>query len=74
MKTDIIVQRAKITINDLGLINRNNYLKAYRNINRSEWYEENYLRKYILQLAKNETEMNYTFVEKVLKQIKLMLL
>lgn len=74
MKTDIIVQRAKITINDLGLINRNNYLKAYRNINRSEWYEENYLRKYILQLAENENEMNYLFVEKVLKQINLMLL
>ena len=74
MKNDTIVQRAKITINDLGLINRNNYLKAYRNINRSEWYEENYLRRYILQLAKNESEMNYTFVEKVLKQINLMLL
>ena len=73
-KKDIIVQKAKTTINDLGLINRNSYLKAYRNINRTEWYNENYLRKYILQLAEDQTQMNYLFVEKVLKQINLLLL
>lgn len=74
MKTDIIVQRAKTIINDLGLVGRIEYLKEYKNIVQVERYSENYLRKYILQLAENENEMNYLFVEKVLKQINLMLL
>jgi hypothetical protein len=74
MKKDIIVQRAKTVINDLGLVFRIDYLKEYKNIVQIERYTENYLRKYILHLAENENEMNYLFVEKVLKQINLMLL
>ena len=74
MKTDIIVQRAKTVINDLGLIQRIDYLKEYKNINQSDRYKESYLKRYILSLAEDQTQMNYTFVEKVLKQINLMLL
>jgi len=74
MKTDIIVQKAKTVINDLGLIFRIEYLKEYKNINQKERYTENYLRKYILSLAEDQPQMNYQFIEKVLKQINLLLL
>ena len=74
MKTDIIVQRSKTVINDLGLLFRIDYLKEYKNINQKERYTENYLKRYILSLAEDQKQMNYTFVEKVLKQINLMLL
>ena len=74
MKKDIIVHKAKAIINDLGLVGRIDYLKEYKNINQIERYSEKYLKKYILQLAENENEMNYLFIEKVLKQINLMLL
>jgi len=74
MKTDIIVQRAKTVIHDLGLLNRIDYLKEYTSVIQKERYTENYLRKYILNLAIEQPQMNYTFVEKVLKQINLLLL
>lgn len=74
MKTDILVQKAKTVINDLGLLFRIEHLKEYKNLNQKENYSENYLRRYILSLAKNETQMNYLFIEKVLKQINLFLL
>jgi hypothetical protein len=74
MKTDIIVQRAKTVINDLGLIQRIDYLKEYKNINQSDRYKESYLKRYILSLAEDQKQMNYLFIEKVLKQINLMLL
>lgn len=74
MKKDIIVQRAKTVINDLGLLFRIDYLKEYKNVNQIERYSENYLRRYILSLAEDQAQMNYTFVEKVLKQINLLLL
>ena len=74
MKTDIIVQRAKTVINDLGLIQRIDYLKEYKNINQSDRYKESYLNRYILSLAEDQKQMNYLFIEKVLKQINLMLL
>lgn len=74
MKTDIIVQRAKTVINDLGLIQRIDYLKEYNNINQSDRYKESYLKRYILSLAEDQKQMNYLFIEKVLKQINLMLL
>ena len=74
MKTDIIVQREKTVINDLGLIQRIDYLKEYKNINQSDRYKESYLKRYILSLAEDQKQMNYLFIEKVLKQINLMLL
>ena len=74
MKTDIIVQRAKTVINDLGLLFRIDYLKEYKNINQKERYTESYLKRYILSLAEDQKQMNYLFIEKVLKQINLMLL
>jgi hypothetical protein len=39
-----------------------------------ERYTENYIRRYILHLAEDQKQMNYLFVEKVLKQINLLLL
>ena len=74
MKTDIIVQTAKKVIHDLGLLNRIDYLKEYTSILQKERYTENYLRKYILNLAIEQPQMNYLFIEKVLKQINLLLL
>ena len=74
MKTDIIVQTAKKVIQDLGLLNRIDYLKEYTSILQKERYTENYLRKYILNLAIEQPQMNYLFIEKVLKQINLLLL
>lgn len=74
MKKDLIVQRAKTVINDLGLLFRIDYLKEYKNINQLKPYSENYLRRYILSLAKDQPQMNYLFIEKVLRQINLLLL
>lgn len=74
MKTDIIVQKAKTVINDLGLRYRIDHLKQYTNIIKEERYSENDLRKYILGLADDQPQMNYLFIEKVLKQINLLLL
>jgi hypothetical protein len=74
MKTDIIVQRAKTVIHDLGLLHRIEHLKQYTNIENRERYSENDLRRYIRDLAIEQVQMNYTFVEKVLKQINLLLL
>ncbi len=53
MKTDIIVQRAKTVIHDLGLLHRKlTYLKEYTSVNkRSGKSTENYLKRYILSLA-----------------------
>jgi hypothetical protein len=61
MKTDIIV-------------NRIDYLKEYTNTERRERYKENEIRRYILDIAEDDQQRNYTFVEKVLKQINLMIL
>lgn len=74
MKKDLIVQRAKTVINDLGLVFRIDYLKEYKNIVQLERYSENYLRRYILSLAEDQPQMNYLFIEKVLRQINLLLL
>ncbi|MGL2963595.1 hypothetical protein ACSVH2_07220 [Flavobacterium sp. RSB2_4_14] len=74
MKSDITVKRAKEVINILGLVAKIEYLKEYKNIVQLERYSENYVKKRILYLAENENEMNYLFVNKVLKQIDLMLL
>ena len=74
MKTDIIVQRAKTVIHDLGLVQRIDYLKEYKSVIQKERYTENYLRKYILKLAIEKTKIKYLFIEKVLKQINLLLL
>jgi hypothetical protein len=74
MKTDVIVQRAKTVINNLGLLYRIDYLKEYKNTERKERYKENEIRRYIFDIAENDQQRNYLFVNKVLKQIDLMLL
>jgi len=74
MKTDIVVQRAKKVINNLGLLHRIGHLKEYTNVIKKDRYSENDLRKYIRDLAEDQPQMNYLFVEKVLKQINLLLL
>jgi hypothetical protein len=74
MKTDIIVQRAKTVINDLGLLYKIKHLKRYTNVENRERHSENDLRKYIYSIAENDQQRNYLFVNKVLKQIDLMLL
>lgn len=74
MKQNITVQRARRVINNLGLLDRINYLKEYRSVERKERYTENEIRKYIYNLAKDDNERTYLFVEKILKQINLMVL
>lgn len=74
MKNDLIVQRAKKVITDLGLLNRIGHIKEYTNVLREDRNSKNYLLKYILNLAEGQQQMNYLFVEKVLKQINLLLL
>lgn len=71
MKKDIIVQRAKETIKDLQLTFKHgdNYRNACK-----EGISANSVRKKILWLANEDPEENYVFVEKVLKQINLLLL
>ena len=66
--------KSKTVINDLGLIQRIDYLKEYKNINQSDRYTEKYLKRYVLSLAEDQPQMNYLFIQKVLKQINLMLL
>lgn len=73
MKNDIIVKKAKKVINHLGLVRRT-YLKNYTNYTKIERYSENDVRKCILKNAENDSERNYLFIEKVLKQINLFLL
>ena len=74
MKTDILVNRAKTVINDLGLLHRIEYLKQYTNIIDRHRYSENEIRRYIFDIAEDDQQRNYLFVKKVLKQIDLMLL
>lgn len=74
MKKDIIVQRAKEVINDLKLRIRIDYLKQYKSVIYKERYSENEIKIYILELAENNHEQNYLFVNRVLKQINLLLL
>lgn len=74
MKKDIIVQRAKTVIKDLGLCIRIDYLKQYKSVIQQERRSENDLKRYILLLAEDEHEQNFLFVNKVLKQINLLLL
>ena len=54
MKKDLIVQRAKKVITDLGLLNRIGYIKEYTNVLREDRYSKNYLLKYILNLAEDQ--------------------
>lgn len=74
MKTDIVVQKAKTVINNLGLLHRLDHIKEYTNIEKRERYKENEIRRYILDIAENDKQRNYLFIERVLKQINLMLL
>lgn len=74
MKTDKVVFRAKTVVNNLGLLHRIDHLKEYTNVIKKDRYSENDLRKYIRDLAEDQQQMNYLFVEKILKQINLILL
>jgi hypothetical protein len=73
MKNDIIVKKAKKVIKHLGLVRRT-HLKNYTNYTKIERYSENDVKKCILKNAENDSERNYLFIEKVLKQINLFLL
>lgn len=74
MKTDLIVQRAKKVVINLGLLHRIDHLKQYTSVERRERYTENEIRKYIFDIAEDDQQRNYLFIGKVLKQINLMLL
>jgi hypothetical protein len=74
MKTDLIVQRAKKVVINLGLLHRIDHLKQYTSVERRERYTENEIRKYIFDIAEDDQQQNYLFVNRVLKQINLMLL
>ena len=73
MKNDIIVKKAKKVIKHLGLVRRT-HLKDYTNSTKEGRYSENEVRKCILKNAENDSERNYLFIEKILKQINLFLL
>ncbi len=73
MKNEIIVKKAKKVIKHLGLIRRTR-LKDYTNSTKEGRYSENEVRKCILKNAESDSERNYLFIEKVLKQINLFLL
>lgn len=72
MKTDIIVQRAEEVVNKLRLLCREEVLKQDEDAMGE--YSENEIRKYIFDIAEDDHQRNYLFVDKVLKQIDLMLL
>ena len=72
MKKDIIVSRAKKVIKFANLQSVDMH-KRYRN-KEGDYYSGNNIKKDILDLAENEHEQNYLFVNKVLKQINLLLL
>lgn len=74
MKTDLIVQRAKKVVINLGLLHRIDHLKQYTSVERRERYTENEIRKYIFDIAEDDQQRNYLFIGWVLKQINLMLL
>jgi len=74
MKTDLIVQRAKKVVINLGLLHRIDHLKQYTSVERRESYTENEIRRYIFDIAEDDQQRNYLFIGKVLKQINLMLL
>ena len=74
MKTDILVQKAKTVIHNLGLLHRIDHLKQYTSVERRERYTENEIKRYIFDLAEDDQQRNYLFVGRVLKQINLMLL
>ncbi len=74
MKTDLIVQRAKKVVINLGLLHRIDHLKQYTSVERRERYTENEIRRYIFDIAEDDQQRNYLFIGKVLKQINLMLL
>jgi hypothetical protein len=74
MKSDLIVQKAKKVVNELGLSYRIDHLKQYTNAIDKYKHSENELRKYIFDMADDDHQRNYLFVNRVLKQIDLMLL
>jgi hypothetical protein len=74
MKTDLIVQRAKKVVINLGLLHRIDHLKQYTSVERRERYTENEIKKYIFDIAEDDQQRNYLFIGRVLKQINLMLL
>lgn len=74
MKTDIVVQRAKEIIKDLDLTKRIENIKQYRTGLYKERYTENEIKRFILDYAENDKEQNYLFVNKIIKQINIMLL
>jgi hypothetical protein len=74
MKTDLIVNKAKKVVYDLGLLHKIDHLKQYTNVIDKYRHSENEIRRYIYDIAENDQQRNYLFVNKVLKQIDLMLL
>lgn len=73
MKNNIIVKKAKKVIKELDLF-RSIDSKIYINHTKDLRYSANEVRKCILENAANDFEMNYLFIEKILKQINLFLL
>lgn len=74
MKSDLIVQKAKKVVSDLSLSYKIDHLKQYTNVIDKYKHSENELRRYIFDIADDDHQRNYLFVNRVLKQIDLMLL
>lgn len=74
-KSDIIVERAEKVIKMLGLTEKTHRLLGYYTKHpKANYYEENTVKQCILKLASDNSEKMYPFVNKILKQIDLLLL
>jgi len=70
---DPIVSKAILVINELELIHLINYRNYFISKERNE-YSLSDVKRVIVKNANNQSEMNYLFVDKVIKQIKLLII
>ena len=70
---DPIVSKAILVIDKLELKFHLSYNNSFKTKERNE-YSNSDVKRVIVKNANNQSEMNYLFVDKVLKQIKLLLI
>jgi len=70
---DPIVSKAILVIDELELKFHLSYNNSFKTKERNE-YSNSDVKRVIVKNANNQSEMNYLFVDKVLKQIKLLLI
>jgi len=70
---DPIVSKAILVIDELELKFHSNYNNCFRTEEGGEYSLSN-VKRVIIKNANNQSEMNYLFVDKVIKQIKLLII